>query len=78
MLPMIHEKKKILVRPSAASGRFATNRIGKAKASKFALVEGLALNKWSRSIQRRLRANGLQGYAYRHAVIAEFKRKLGR
>jgi hypothetical protein len=62
-------------RREASTGRFVQTNLGKAKASKFALVEGMSLNSDSRDLISRLERRGLKGDALRKEIISSFATK---
>lgn len=59
---------------STKSARFVMKSLGKAKASKFALVEGMTLNRQSMDTIRKLEVTGLKGDVLRSAINSSFKK----
>lgn len=70
-------KKNQIIKRSAATGRFVSKSIGKGKASKFALVEGMALSRSSAKTISHFENNGLSGEELRSAIIGSFGKKRG-
>lgn len=70
-------KERVITRGSSASGRLCPKALGKSKASKFALVEGLSLNQRSATFAARMERRGLKGDALRAAIVSEFSGKRG-
>ena len=73
----MYMKKSQTIKRSAATGRFVTKSIGKGKASKFALVEGIALSRSSAKTISNFENNGLRGDELRSAIIGSFGNKRG-
>ena len=66
--------KDIKIGRSAATGRFVTKPIGKAKAEKFTAVEGMSKSAASKALSGRLTSRGLKGDAYRTELVKAFKK----
>lgn len=68
-------RQKQTIKRSAATGRFVTRPLGQSKASKFAAVEGMSLNRKSSETLKTLKSRGLKGAALRTAITGSFKTK---
>jgi len=73
----MHMKERVISREGSASGRLFSKALGKSKASKFALVEGLSLNQQSATFAARMERRGLKGDALRAAIASEFSTERG-
>ncbi len=62
------------IRRSAATGRVKTAPIGRSKATKFLLVEGMKLSTKSSNTLNGLKARGLKGDALRTAISGSLKK----
>jgi len=62
------------IRRSAATGRITTAPIGKSKATKFLLVEGMTLSRKSSDTLSDLKSKGLKGDALRTAISGSLKK----
>lgn len=69
--------KSAAIQYQAYTGRIVSKTLGKGKASKFALVEGMTLNQQSTSLISRMERRGLKGDALRNAVTVSFATKRG-
>lgn len=69
--------KIINAQNKATTSQFVQTCLGKAKASKFALVEGMSLNSKSRKLINKLERRGLHGDALRKEIISSFATKQG-
>lgn len=69
--------RNLSISRSASTGRFTPKPLGKAKAAKFAQVEGMALTEKSKQTLVRLEASGLKGDALRAAITGTFQKKRG-
>lgn len=70
-------KKGHIIKRSVATGRFATKSLGKSKASKFALVEGVKLSGRSTKTMSRFESTGLRGDELRSAIVGSFGKTRG-
>jgi hypothetical protein len=61
----------------SSTGQLVAKPLGKGKATKFALVEGISLNQRSASLITRLEQRGLKGDALRSAITRDFASKQG-
>ena len=68
-------KKSDSVQRSSSTGRFVSMTVGKDKAAKFAQVEGMSLNKRSKTLMARMEQRGLKGDAMRSAIADSFATK---
>ena len=59
----------------AANGRFSSKPLGKGKAMRFALVEGLVLSSGSAKTISQFEDSGLKGDALRSAIAGSFMQK---
>ncbi|WP_152986836.1 MULTISPECIES: hypothetical protein [unclassified Pseudovibrio] len=67
--------KSNIIKRSTVSGRISVSPLGKKKASRFALVEGMTLTKkWERTIALH-ESEGLKGDALRSAISRSFSKK---
>lgn len=57
---------------STESGKFVTGPLGKSKATKFSLVEGITLNQRSAKVLKSHKSKGLSGHALRTAISKSF------
>ena len=62
----------------ATTGRFISRTIGEKKATKFAEIEGIALNAESVQLMSRLKQRGLKGDTLREAILQHFKANRGK
>lgn len=72
--PKLMDKGTALKR-SATTGRFVTKPLGKAKAVKFAKVEGVTTSPHSTALLEAHIARGLKGDALRSAIMGSFATK---
>lgn len=70
-------KKQPAIKRYAATGRFVSKPLGKSKASKFSLVEGISLSKSSEMAIMKFEARGLKGDVLRSAISGSFQKKQG-
>jgi hypothetical protein len=70
--------KSTALQRSAATGRFMTKPLGKAKAEKFAKVEGVTTSAVSAALLSTHIERGLQGDALRSAIRDSFVGKKGK
>lgn len=63
--------KSTTIARSISSGRYAPRAVGQAKATKFALVEGLSLEAKSLAASALAQSEGLKGDAYRASLAAQ-------
>lgn len=64
--------KRNTISRSATSGKFITGALGKSKATKFSLVEGISLNQRSNKVLKSHTSKGLKGNALRQAINKSF------
>jgi hypothetical protein len=69
--------KNVTMQSSVSTGRFASKALGKGKATKFALVEGISLSQRSATLISRMEQRGLKGDALRSAIAGSFATKRG-
>ena len=70
-------KKRNAIAGTTPTGQFVAKRLGRGKAKKFALVEGMSLNQRSAGTISRLEQRGLKGDALRSAITGSFATKQG-
>ncbi|CUH52695.1 hypothetical protein SAMN04488037_11927 [Shimia marina] len=68
-------RKSATITRSSSTGRFVSKTVGKGKAAKFALVEGMSLNERSATLMARMERRGLKGDAMRSAIAGSFTAK---
>lgn len=68
-------KKNQALKRSVTTGRFVTKPLGKGKATKFSMVEGMSLTGKSARTISRFEGNGLKGDALRSAITGSFAKK---
>ncbi len=69
--------KNAAIQSNASTGRFMPKALGKGKATKFALVEGMALSQRSITLITHMEQRGLKGDALRSAIAGSFATKRG-
>jgi hypothetical protein len=69
--------KPVKIRRDAATGKFLAGPLGRSKASKFSLVEGVTLSDDAARIMRQHQASGKNGSALRSAITGSFRNKSG-
>ena len=67
--------KGIALKRSATTGRFVTKPLGKAKAEKFAKIEGVTTSPHSSALLEAHVGRGLKGDALRSAIMGSFATK---
>jgi hypothetical protein len=70
-----HMKKGIALKKSATTGRFVAKPLGKAKAEKFAKIEGVTTSPHSSALLEAHIGRGLKGDALRSAIMGSFATK---
>jgi hypothetical protein len=68
-------EKGIALKRSATTGRFVTKPLGKAKAEKFAKIEGVTISPRSTALLEAHIGRGLKGDALRSAIMGSFATK---
>jgi hypothetical protein len=67
--------KSTLIGRNATSGKFVSKPLGKEKASKFALVEGMTLSNESKRLLHEAESSGRKGTSLRRAISGSFSTK---
>lgn len=67
--------KNTLIGRDSRSGQFVSKALGKSKASKFALVEGMTLNEGSKRALEKFESSGRKGASLREAISGSFSQK---
>ena len=70
--------KSDAIKRSSLTGRGVSKTIGKGKAEKFALIEGMSLNEQSATLLARMEQRGLKGDAMRSAIVRSFTARRSR
>lgn len=70
-----HMVKGIALKRSATTGHFVTKPLGKAKAEKFAKIEGVTTSPHSSALLEAHIGRGLKGDALRSAIMGSFATK---
>lgn len=68
-------KKKQTIKHSATTGRYAPKPLGKAKAEKLSMVDGMMISRESAKTLSDLEGRGLKGDALRSAIRESFIKK---
>ena len=66
------------IKRSTKTGRYVTKPLGRAKATRFALVEGVSVHKRSAVALREFEERGLKGDALRTEIAGSFAKNRGK